>query len=66
MDGIQRESFMNAEECCLRVFDYWIINNETTDYPLTWSGLQNLLKDIEHNAIAKDMKRALLAVGIDI
>ena len=66
MDGIQRESFMNAEQCCLRVFDDWIMKNGTTDYPLTWSGLHKLLKDIEHNAIAEDMKRALSAVGVDI
>ena len=65
-DGIKKESFMNTEECCLRVFDHWIISNGTTDYPITWSGLHELLEDIEHSTTAEHMKTALQTVGIDI
>ena len=67
MDGILRESFMNSEQCCLRVFDHWIMSNgEFTDYPVTWSGLHKLLKDIgHHNALAEHMKSALQTIHID-
>ena len=66
MDGIKEESFMNSEQCCMRVFDHWIISNRTTDYPITWSGLHELLEDIEHSNTAECMKTALQTVGIDI
>ena len=67
MDGIQQQSFMDPEQCCLRVFDHWIISNgEFTDYPITWSGLHELLEDIGHIAVAEHMKTALQTLGIDI
>ena len=66
MDGIKNECLRETEQCCLRVFDHWIISNgEFTDYPTTWSGLHELLKDIGHKALAKKMKTALQTVGID-
>ena len=65
-DGIKKESFMKEEECCLRVFDHWIISNGTTDYPITWSGLHELLDDTGHRALAKQMKTALQTVGIEV
>ena len=67
MDGIQKQSLLETEQCCLRVFDHWIISNrEFTNYPITWSGLQELLEDIGHRALAKQMKTALQRVGIEI
>ena len=67
MDGIQQQSFLDPEQCCYRVFDHWIINNgEFTDYPITWRGLHELLRDIDNNALAERMKAALQTVGIDI
>ena len=67
MDGIQKQSLLETEQCCLRVFDHWIISNgEFTGYPITWSGLHELLEDIGHRALAKLMKTALQTVGIDI
>ena len=60
IDGIKKESFMETEQCCLRVFDHWIISNgEFTEYPITWSGLHKLLKDIGHRTVAERMKTAL-------
>ena len=67
MDGIKKESLGETEQCCLCVFDRWIISNgEFTDYPITWSGLHELLEDIGHRALAKVTKTALQTVGIDI
>ena len=67
MDGIKKESLMEDKQCCLRVFDRWLISNgEFTNYPISWSGLHELLEDIEHRALAKHMKTALQTVGIDI
>ena len=60
MDGIMQQSFMDPEQCCLRVFDRWIISNgEYTDYPVTWSGLYKLLKNTGHSTIAEHMKTAM-------
>ena len=64
MDGIQQQSFMDPEQCCLRIFDGWIISNgESTDYPITWSGLHKLLLDAGLGALAEQLRTA---VGIDI
>ena len=61
IDGIQKmQSVMEAEQCCLRVFDHWISNNgEFTDYPITWNGLHKLLEDVGHRAVARRMKTAV-------
>ena len=33
MDGIQQQCSMNTEQCCVRIFDGWIISNgEFTNY----------------------------------
>ena len=67
MDGIKKESLGETEQCSLCVFDRWIISNgEFTDYPITWSGLHELLEDIGLRALAKLLKTALQTVGIDI
>ena len=67
MDAIMKESFMDYEQCCLRVFDHWIISQgELTDYPVTWSGLHELLEDMEYSVLAESMKKALKTVGIEI
>ena len=67
MDGIKKESLGETEQCCLCVFDRWIISNgEFTDYHITWSGLHELLEDIGLRALAEKVKTALQTVGIDI
>ena len=68
INGIKTECLLDVEQCCLRVFDHWIISNgEFTDYPVTWSGLYKLLKDSgHHNALAENVKRALQTVDIDV
>ena len=64
MDGIQQQSFMDPEQCCLRVFDGWIISNgEFTVYPITWTGLHKLLSDVGLSALAEQLRAA---VGLDI
>ena len=64
MDGIKKECLGDTEQCCLCVFDRWLISNrEFTD---SWSGLHELLKDIGHRALAEKVKIALQTVGIDI
>ena len=67
VDGISQQCLMESEQCCLRVFDHWIMSNgEFTDYPITWNGLHELLVDVGHRALAKLMEHALRTVGIDI
>ena len=66
-DGIKKEYLLDTEQCCCRVFDHWIMSNgEFTDYPITWSGLYELLDDTGHRALAEQLKTALQTVGIKI
>lgn len=41
------------------VFKYWILENPSDLYPLTWEGLDRLLNDAELGEVAEDLKQAL-------
>ena len=41
------------------VFKYWILENPSDLYTLTWEGLDRLLNDAELGKVAEDLKRAL-------
>jgi hypothetical protein len=50
---------VNDGPCCEAVFKYWIIGNGTAHYPLTWSGLFNLLRDSGCHEAAQDMMKQI-------
>ena len=54
-------------ECCVRVFRHWIDSDGySPKYPLSWKGLHDLLYDIDHEALANDLKAALASKGVHL
>ena len=48
----------DPKKCCNNVFDYWF-QNPPKDYPATWSGVFELLRDFEFEALAEELMEAL-------
>ena len=48
----------SSQECCDAVIHHWL-NNPTEDYPATWEGLYELLKDCELDVVASKLKKAV-------
>ena len=62
LDGYQQRGG-SIDDCCSRVFDRWINNNGSPEYPLSWASLVNLLRDVQHGAAADSLKRGTLQQG---
>lgn len=54
LDGYENKS-RDHEECCSRVFEYWIDNNPQR----TWQALYDLICDIDLRTVADEMADAL-------
>ena len=50
---------------CSRVFSKWIKNNRYRDYPLSWAGLDTLLKRMGRREAAEELKSVLKITGTD-
>lgn len=48
----------DPKKCCNNVFDHWF-QNPPKDYPPTWSGFIELLRDFEFEALAEELTEAL-------
>ena len=65
LDSYQRMENNSNVGCCTRVFSRWINNNgHPPKYPLSWEGLEGLLRDIEHGRAADNLKNGLACMGI--
>ena len=62
-DEIESQDNKIHSKCCVRVFSKWIERNGCRDYPLSWQGLYDLLCDIDKDAVAEKLKRALASLG---
>ena len=58
LDNISQKSDDNIDRC-LRVFSHWIEAQGSPRYSLTWEGLLELLRDIDHSSAAKKLSDAL-------
>lgn len=58
LDGWAHESHHNAEECWAKVMSHWLSKNGV-DYPATWRGLFELLRDAEFSQVAEELKGVL-------
>lgn len=47
------------EDCLRDVFSRWFDNAPHTNYPLTWKGVHNILRDSDYGSVVKDLKEAL-------
>ncbi len=46
--------------CWQRVMEHWITGQGSPDYPVTWEGLFTLLEDLGCQAIAQELRSAVL------
>ena len=65
LDGYQRMEMLDNAGCCVRVFDSWIAKSGTTNYPMSWKGVYDVLCDVGHRGAADDMKADLAREGIN-
>ena len=54
----------DPKDCCQQVFVDYFINNKPKRYPHNWSGLIELLKDVELETLADDVKKAVTVLYI--
>ena len=59
LDAWEKEHQRDASSCCDKVMGEFITNGGTDDYPSTWEGVYQLLKDIKCGGVAKDLKEAV-------
>lgn len=59
LDTIQQKTLNDNHQSCQRVFSKWFDNNGHPSYPITWEGVQELLRDVKMETVAKDLKEAL-------
>ena len=58
--GIETLRHWDPKECCRDVFDDWLKQGKGKgNYEANLEGLQSLLEDIQHGALAKKLKDAL-------
>lgn len=48
----------DAEACCDAILLHWL-NNSSSNYPVTWEGLYELLRDCDLCQVADDLKEAV-------
>lgn len=53
------QSDHDPQKCCSNVFNYWF-QNPPQDYPLSWRGFIDLLKDVNFTALAEELREALI------
>ena len=60
---------MDYRDCQTRfmyVMEDWINKNGTSDYPYSWKGLIELLKDVERDAVATELTKVLKSKGVTL
>lgn len=64
LDGYKSKSQNGNDVCCTRVFEHWINNDGSKEYPLSWQSVCDILCAIEHRGTAKELKISLANVGV--
>ncbi len=59
LDGWEKEHQKDANSCWDKVMGDLIASGGTEEYPSTWEGVYQLLKDIKRGGIARDLKKAV-------
>lgn len=48
-----------ASNCWKEVMEHWLERDGTCDYPATWEGVYDLLKDMSCSKVAEDVQKAV-------
>ena len=59
LKGWEKQYHEDANRCCLEVMDHWLKTGGTREYPTTWDGLYELLKDVECEHVIDNLKEAV-------
>ena len=62
VDKLKAWNNMHHEDvnmCWGELMEHWESSGGTRNYPFSWEGLYELLWDIEHSAVAKQIKKAV-------
>ncbi len=59
LDGWEVQYQRDAKKCWNKVMGGFITNGGTDDYPSTWEGVYQLLKDVKCGGVAKDLEVAV-------
>lgn len=67
IEGFRQRSFLDNTATCNFILNAWVSKGgHPPNYPLSWQGLYDLLKDIGHKKAGGDMRRDLACKGIII
>ena len=64
LTGIGTEHRDNSLKCCRAVLDYWL-ENPPTEYPITWRGLIELLKDCKLGQVVSELQSVLSKTNLE-
>ena len=64
LDGIGTQNAHDPTECWTVVMGKWLAGQGAEDYPVTWKGLCDLLKDIEASLYATELMKAISGAGL--
>ena len=60
LDAWEHQYRGNTRKCWTRVMEHWL-KGESEDYPATWEGLYDLLRDIEFSTVSLELDEAVIA-----
>ena len=64
LDAWRKECLNNSAHCWLKVMQHWLTGGNTPEYPATWDGLYELLKDVEYSEVARELREAVVAANV--
>ena len=59
IESIKETCDGDNERCCERVAEEWLKREDTSDYPATWDGMQELLSDLNLHQISEKLQEFL-------
>ena len=59
LNGLDHKHRGSSRDIWIEVMDYWLVNGEECGYSSSWSGLYELLGDIDLSQVAANLERAV-------
>ena len=59
LESISMKHQKDPESCCIDLLQKWLDGGCSSQYPVTWDGLLELLDDLEFSIVAEKLKSAL-------
>ena len=59
LEAISMKHQKDPESCCIDLLQKWLNGGCSSEYPVNWDGLLELLNDLDFNNLAEELKNAL-------